>query len=471
VGGCIFFSLMVKPRLLSSHSIHLPPHHHPGVGSHGKVVQVGEQRDPLPPERLDHWPERLAEETRGCRVAEDHSRALPVSLNLSLIACCFFVLFFSPCYTLTHLLTHSPTHPLTQAGKLSIGELSTRFDLPSDFLLSAITTRLGMVHDRLHSPTAAGGETFLYTDAYLRACVRGAFSALTRPVSLLSVAQQQHMEQELFAGELTELLRSGRLHGTLQENRGGNTTFLPQVFVHARDHYIDSFAAANSFIPYDHLRTQFQLSNPERTLARRIPGGLSLSTCYATPTLISRLDAAVAASLASASWLQISPILPSSLSEADVAHLLQHCQVLNEAIAAASVAAAASTRKCSSSKSEDVASTATLPPLLIEDEYLVSGSLLQKVVDTISLRIRLLIAHDPQLFQVAHEQLRRSLDATASPQIESRSEKQAQRKKQRNKKKRSKAAARAVCIRLLVLLLCVWVWVGGCSCVFSVCSL
>mmetsp|Transcript_13028 Transcript_13028/g.39385 ORF Transcript_13028/g.39385 Transcript_13028/m.39385 type:complete len:501 (-) Transcript_13028:4-1506(-) len=336
---------------------------------------------------------------------------------------------------------------LEQAGKLSIGTLSTRFDLPPDFLLTAITARLGsLVHGRLYSPTA-GAESFLYTETYLRrvrARVRGAFSALTRPISLLSVAQQQHMEEELFADELAALLCSGRLHGALQENRGANTIFLPQVFVHARDHYIDSFAAANSFVPYDHLRSQFQLSNPERTLSRRIPGGLPLSTCYATPALLDSLDAAVGAALTSATWLQISPILPSSLSDADIAQLLQHCAALNDAIQTTTQSLRKSGQSKRGEDAEQRAHELTMPPLLIEDEYLISGTLLRKVMEAVSQGVRTVIAQDPLLFQAAHQQLRHSLDAASSPHVESRSEKQAQRKKQRNKKKRGKAASREV---------------------------
>ena len=73
------------------------------------------------------------------------------------------------------------------------------------------------------------------------------------------------------------------------------------------------------------------IANGRSYMEAAFPDGSPLETAFAAPQLASQLDAAVEEAVSSGSWLDAQACLPSALSTADAASLLQQSPALQSA--------------------------------------------------------------------------------------------------------------------------------------------
>lgn len=72
-------------------------------------------------------------------------------------------------------------------------------------------------------------------------------------------------------------------------------------------------------------------SSERAHLSKAFPTGIPLESVFVHPSVLTRVQAAVEEALAADSWVDVAPLLPSVLTSADVARLLQFVPLLAKA--------------------------------------------------------------------------------------------------------------------------------------------
>jgi hypothetical protein len=136
---------------------------------------------------------------------------------------------------------------LQEAGQLTIAGLSKTFSFPADFVLSCIENRLGtMIHGKLDSLN----RDILFTDSFVArqtSRIRGVFSAITRPTSVMSLVIEYGFQEKLFFSVIQELVSNGRLAGSIQGHLD-KAVFVPEIYATTQTAWIESFFQQNGYL-------------------------------------------------------------------------------------------------------------------------------------------------------------------------------------------------------------------------------
>ncbi|GIM08278.1 hypothetical protein Vretimale_12254 [Volvox reticuliferus] len=246
---------------------------------------------------------------------------------------------------------------LQETGQISIGELAAQYGLATELVLNVVSSKLGSAIDgRLE-----GG--LLYTQSYLRAIkaqLRGALRAASSPALVLALLRDAGLGTTgdapaaamggglaaalagsagggVIATLIEELVQERALRGAL---KGGGTSWAPAVYGEVQQEAVANFYSQNGWVAYDTVR-RLGISNERAYLRSTFPDGLPLESAFVAPSLLATLEAAVdevataataaaGGSAAGCGWVDLGPLLPSILSEADVAALLGRVPLLRE---------------------------------------------------------------------------------------------------------------------------------------------
>eukprot|EP01135_Chromosphaera_perkinsii_P004931 Nk52_evm36s304 gene=Nk52_evmTU36s304 len=212
---------------------------------------------------------------------------------------------------------------LQESGCISLGELCHSFKLPADVLERAAEARLGSIINGYVDPSAKG---VIYTEAFVarqKARMRGVFSAITRPVSVLQIVHQYNFQEKLVEPFLKELISTGRLNGILQGGINGN--FIPAIYSQTQTNWIKTFFGQNSYIDYDTLG-RLEISDGKSYMLSKFKGeGVALESCFVRTSTIDTIDASVEEAVNSGSWIDILQFLPSSCEVSDCSIVLDKC--------------------------------------------------------------------------------------------------------------------------------------------------
>ena len=178
---------------------------------------------------------------------------------------------------------------LQEAGSLRVVELSARFNVSTQFLNAGIKKRIGtVIQGRMDSG-------MLYTNSYIErqeACIRGAFSGLTRPMAVAELQAVFDFDESLFDPTVDTLLKSGRLKGTMA-GKGMRATFTPAVFSESQLKAVNNFYKQNGYIEFS-TAEKMLINNPKTFLAKELGStGFCLRSAFASNTLVDNVDAQV----------------------------------------------------------------------------------------------------------------------------------------------------------------------------------
>ncbi|XP_066914006.1 E3 UFM1-protein ligase 1 homolog [Clytia hemisphaerica] len=216
---------------------------------------------------------------------------------------------------------------LQENGQTVIADVAKTFNLPSEFILSVIEARLGTI---IHGSLDPMNKDVLFTEAFIArniARIRGIFSAITRPTSVMQLLVQYNLPDKLFFNVLETLVKSNRLCGALQ-GRQEKAIFIPEIYSKAQTSYIDSFFKENGYIEY-HTLSKIGIGDGQKYLKKRFSNRkescMFLSTCCLSHHLIDRVDAEIEEILRNETWGELKWLLPPPLSDEDINQVLQHC--------------------------------------------------------------------------------------------------------------------------------------------------
>ncbi|XP_016969000.1 E3 UFM1-protein ligase 1 homolog [Drosophila rhopaloa] len=205
---------------------------------------------------------------------------------------------------------------LALRGEISISELASQFDLPSDFLQHDVVEKhLGRI---IKGRQDATNPRVFFTQAYIQRCkakIRGALSAITRPTNVAVILQQIGVQEKIFHSLLDEIAPAGQVTSKL-----ANSQYVPHIYAKTQADWVNSFYKQNSFLEYDaiqklgisdaksYIRKQFP--NEEFLFLKRVALGARLVEL----TVVTALNECSATK----QYLDLSTILPSNLSEEDI---------------------------------------------------------------------------------------------------------------------------------------------------------
>ncbi|XP_033636032.1 E3 UFM1-protein ligase 1-like isoform X2 [Asterias rubens] len=215
---------------------------------------------------------------------------------------------------------------LQEAGQVTIAELTKSHDLPAFFLTEMVETRLGTI---IQGQMESFDQGVIFTKAFVErhtAQIRGVFSAITKPTPVISILNQFKFPERLFYGCLQELVDSGRLNGSIAGGRQDKASYIPDLYAKTQNAWVDSFLAQNGYLEYDAL-TRLGISDVKQYIKRRFKSDnlLYLSSCVVGKHLQDRVEASIEEALSTGSWIDVTPLLPSSFSVDDIHQVLQQC--------------------------------------------------------------------------------------------------------------------------------------------------
>uniref|UniRef100_A0A8C2NWZ8 E3 UFM1-protein ligase 1 n=1 Tax=Capra hircus TaxID=9925 RepID=A0A8C2NWZ8_CAPHI len=214
---------------------------------------------------------------------------------------------------------------LQESGQVTIAELCKTYDLPGNFLTQALTQRLGRI---INGHIDLDNRGVIFTEAFVsrhKARIRGLFSAITRPTAVNSLISRYGFQEQLLYSVLEELVNNGRLRGTVVGGRQDKAVFIPDIYSRTQSTWVDSFLRQNGYLEFDAL-SRLGIPDAMSYIKKRYKTTqlLFLKAACVGQGLVDQVEASVEEAISSGTWVDIAPLLPSSLSVEDAAILLQH---------------------------------------------------------------------------------------------------------------------------------------------------
>ncbi|KAB1275317.1 E3 UFM1-protein ligase 1 [Camelus dromedarius] len=214
---------------------------------------------------------------------------------------------------------------LQESGQVTISDLCKTYDLPGNFLTQALTHRLGRI---INGHIDLDNRGVIFTEAFVarhKARIRGLFSAITRPTAVNSLISKYGFQEQLLYSVLEELVNSGRLRGTVVGGRQDKAVFVPDIYSRTQSTWVDSFFRQNGYLEFDAL-SRLGIPDAVSYIKKRYKTTqlLFLKAACVGQGLVDQVEASVEEAISSGTWVDITPLLPSSLSVEDAAILLQH---------------------------------------------------------------------------------------------------------------------------------------------------
>ncbi|XP_032340316.1 E3 UFM1-protein ligase 1 isoform X1 [Camelus ferus] len=214
---------------------------------------------------------------------------------------------------------------LQESGQVTISDLCKTYDLPGNFLTQALTHRLGRI---INGHIDLDNRGVIFTEAFVarhKARIRGLFSAITRPTAVNSLISKYGFQEQLLYSVLEELVNSGRLRGTVVGGRQDKAVFVPDIYSRTQSTWVDSFFRQNGYLEFDAL-SRLGIPDAVSYIKKRYKTTqlLFLKAACVGQGLVDQVEASVEEAISSGTWVDIAPLLPSSLSVEDAAILLQH---------------------------------------------------------------------------------------------------------------------------------------------------
>ncbi|KAM9382114.1 E3 UFM1-protein ligase 1 isoform 3-T3 [Phaethornis superciliosus] len=213
---------------------------------------------------------------------------------------------------------------LQETGQVTISELCKAYDLPGDFLIQALSRRLGRI---IRGQLDQENRGVIFTEAFVsrhRARIRGLFTAITRPTSVSNLITRYGFQEHLLYSVLEELVNSGRLKGTVVGGRQDKAVFIPDIYARTQSNWVDSFFKQNGYLEFDTLH-RLGIPDPAGYIKKKYKSTqlLFLRAACVGQEIVDQVEASVEEAISSGSWIDVATLLPSSLSVEDAGILLQ----------------------------------------------------------------------------------------------------------------------------------------------------
>lgn len=205
---------------------------------------------------------------------------------------------------------------LAQRGEISISDLTSQFDLPSDFLQhNVVEKHLGKI---IKGRQDTSNPRVFFTQSYIQRCkakIRGALAAITKPTNVAVILQQINVQEKIFHSLLDEISPAGQV-----TSKQANAQYVPHIYAKTQADWVNSFYKQNNFLEYEAIN-KLGISDAKAFIRKQFPHEqflflkrVALSARLIELTVLSALNECSAVK----SYLDLATILPSNLSEEDI---------------------------------------------------------------------------------------------------------------------------------------------------------
>ncbi|KZC13840.1 PREDICTED: E3 UFM1-protein ligase 1 homolog [Dufourea novaeangliae] len=213
---------------------------------------------------------------------------------------------------------------LMHHGSINVTELTIQYDLPAEFLQSLIEKELGKT---IFGKQDTQDFRVFYTESFIarnRAKIRGALSAITKPTPLSVVLGQCSVSERIFFSILDSLQEMKQIPGVVAGKQGTNSLYIPTIYSKSQNEWVNNFYKQNGYLEYDAL-SRLGISDPLNFVKRHFPNEniIFLISVAVGPTISDQVYANIEEAVASGSFVDISPLLPSVFTDEDMEMLLK----------------------------------------------------------------------------------------------------------------------------------------------------
>ncbi|XP_032665744.1 E3 UFM1-protein ligase 1 homolog isoform X2 [Odontomachus brunneus] len=210
---------------------------------------------------------------------------------------------------------------LVQHGCINVAELTLTYDLPAEFIQSVVEKQLGKI---IHATQDSQDSKVFYTESFIatnRAKIRGALSAITKPTPLSAILGQCAIPERIFFYVLQEIKQ---VPGVVTGKQGGNSVYIPIIYSKSQNDWVENFYKQNGYLEYDAL-ARLGISDPSGFTKRHFPNeNIVFLKSVAVGTVITdQVDANIEEAVATGSFVDLYPLLPSVFSDEDAEMLLK----------------------------------------------------------------------------------------------------------------------------------------------------
>ncbi|XP_060801457.1 E3 UFM1-protein ligase 1 homolog [Amyelois transitella] len=226
-------------------------------------------------------------------------------------------------YLITHYylekIAREINEKLQLQGQLSVGELTLQYDLPAELLQHNVLEKyLGRII--LGKQDASDSRVF-YTEEYItrtKAKIHGALMGLLKPTPVSVIINHCNMADRLFMNLFDQVHAPGVLTG-----RQAGALYVPSCYTKSQNDWVVNFFKQNNYLEYDAL-SRLGISDPKGYVKRILTNEdlTFLSSCVIGPQIKQQLETALEECIASKSYLDVVQLLPSVLSDTDIANVL-----------------------------------------------------------------------------------------------------------------------------------------------------
>ncbi|GFT87278.1 hypothetical protein NPIL_289781 [Nephila pilipes] len=215
-------------------------------------------------------------------------------------------------------LAEEVNEKLHQSGEITVAEISKIYDLPGDFLERNLHARLGTI---IQGQVDSSDSRTFFTDSYVAqntAKIKGALSALTRPIALSSLINHFKFPDKLFYHVANDLIKLGLLAASISGGKSERAIFIPDIYAVSQKEWINTFYVQNNYLEYDAV-ARLGIADPKTYLKKMLKDEelTFLSSCCAGKDILSQIEATIEEAVRSSAWVDILPVLPSVFTPED----------------------------------------------------------------------------------------------------------------------------------------------------------
>lgn len=210
---------------------------------------------------------------------------------------------------------------LLQMGELNVADITVSYDLPSDFLMREVMEKyLGSL---IFGKQDVANPRIFFTQSYVQRCkakIRGALSGITVPTAVSAILAQGGIKERIFF----TLIKEVHVQGTLT-SRTVEAQYIPHIYTKMQSDWVKSFYKQNGYLEVS--LPGLGVSDPKSFIQAQLSSEKykQLNSVIVDQRIIDQVASSLEECISTASYLDISTIVPQTFTEKDYDQLISLC--------------------------------------------------------------------------------------------------------------------------------------------------
>ncbi|XP_043488271.1 E3 UFM1-protein ligase 1 homolog [Polistes fuscatus] len=209
---------------------------------------------------------------------------------------------------------------LWQHHYIKVVDLTLFYNLPTEFIRTTIETAL--TRKIIMDVEITQDKQIYYTNRFIKtnkAKIRGALSAITKPVSLSVISKECSVPDFVIYPVLGELQQKKQISGIISGDQVKTGMFLPHIYVKNQTQWIHDFYKQNGYLEYDAL-VRLGISDPKHTIKKYFPNDdiIFLASVAVNDIIVDQIKTIANDIINTKSFIDVRDYLPSILNEKDI---------------------------------------------------------------------------------------------------------------------------------------------------------